>query len=153
MLNLSFTNGIEGDITPHEVWHSELHYPNPVLNVANTQAFGHTGYVLIPLTKRIKGKKFAPRAVGGHLVGMIGESILEMWIPETNKVIITSSVNFEKYGTVSSIQREEEVSPPGSPMLPQFGELRNIATGTGEIDELMEALANFKEPIHQRNNE
>jgi hypothetical protein len=65
-------------------------------------------YVFIPPAKRVKGDKFAPRAQRGHLVGMKGEGIYEMWIPETDKVITTASVKFDKYG------EQSETTPPPS---------------------------------------
>jgi len=73
-------------------------YANPVPNAAKAQTFGHSRYVFIPHAKRVKGDKFAPRAQSGHLVGMKGKGIYEMWIVETDKVITTASVKFAKYG-------------------------------------------------------
>jgi hypothetical protein len=67
-----------GMITPMEAWNRDVGYLNPVPNVAKLYAFSYTGYVYIPPQKRVKGDKFQPRAVKGHLVGMIGESIYEM---------------------------------------------------------------------------
>ena len=78
LLNLSATTALEGNITPLEAWNRGVDYPNLVLNVAKMHAFGHTGYVHIPSEKRVKGKKFKPRAYRGHLVGMVGESIYKM---------------------------------------------------------------------------
>ena len=37
-------------------------------------------------------------------------------------------------------------------MLPQFGELPDISTSTGEVDELMETLQDHQEPIQQGSN-
>jgi hypothetical protein len=68
-----------------------------VLNVAKLHAFGHAGYVHILAEKRVKGEKFEPRAIRGHLIGMVGQSMYKMWIPETDSVIVTSSVKFDKY--------------------------------------------------------
>jgi hypothetical protein len=89
-----------------ESWNRDMGYANPIPNVAKAQAFGHPGYVFIPPAKRVKGDKFAPRAQRGHLVGMKGERIYEMWIPETEKVITTASVKFDKYG------EQSETTPP-----------------------------------------
>jgi hypothetical protein len=51
----------------------------------------------IPVKKRVKGKKFKARAIRGRLVGMVGQSMYKMWIPETDPVIVTTSVKFDKY--------------------------------------------------------
>jgi hypothetical protein len=91
-----------------ESWNRDVGYANPVPNIAKAQAFGHPGYVFIPPLKRVKGDKFAPRAQRGHLVGMEGEGIYEMWILETDKVITTASVKFAKY----SEQGETTLLPP-----------------------------------------
>lgn len=150
--NFSVTNGTNGDATPHEIWHSELQYPNPVPNVALTQAFGQPGYVHIPTAKRIKGQKFAPRAVRGHLVGMIGESIYQMWLPDEDKVITTSSVKFDKHGEKAPPPPDVEDSPPSSPMMPRFNELPDIASGTNEYDDLTGALRGLWDTAHNHDN-
>jgi hypothetical protein len=38
-------------------------------------AFGYVGYTYILEQKRVKGDKFQPQAVKGHLVGIIGNHI------------------------------------------------------------------------------
>jgi hypothetical protein len=78
LLNLTATSALEGDVTPIELWNRGVGCPNPVPNVGKMHAFGHTGYVHIPSEKRVKGEKFEPRALPGHLVGMVGESIYKM---------------------------------------------------------------------------
>ena len=95
--NLSVTSAPDGDTTPLEAWNRELNYPNPVPNVAKLQAFGHAGYVYIPAEKRVKGEKFEPRTIRGHLIGMVGQSMYKRWILETNLVLITLSIKFNKY--------------------------------------------------------
>jgi hypothetical protein len=41
-------------------------------------AFGYIGYVYILSKKRVKGEKFEPRALPGHLVRIVGELIYKM---------------------------------------------------------------------------
>jgi hypothetical protein len=90
--NLSVTSAPGGNTTPQEAWNRALKYPNTVPNVDKVHAFGHNGYVYIPMAKRAKGNKFEPRAAREHLVGMMGESIYQMWLPDNNKVITSTSV-------------------------------------------------------------
>jgi hypothetical protein len=103
-------------------------YANFIPNVAKAQAFGHPGYVFIPPAKRVKGDKFAPRAQRGHLVGMKGEGIYEMWIPETEKVITTASVKFDKYG-----EQSETTPPPPTDNTEQGLEAENTSRGHAPI--------------------
>ncbi|KAF1936369.1 hypothetical protein EJ02DRAFT_427556 [Clathrospora elynae] len=79
-------------------WNQDIGYANPIPNIAKAQAFGYPGYVFIPPAKRVKGDKFASCTQRGHLVGMKGEGIYEMWIPEMDKIITTASVKFNMYG-------------------------------------------------------
>jgi hypothetical protein len=58
--NLTASSVLPGFITPMESWNRDIGYPNPIPNVAKLQAFGHTGYVHVPIGKRVKGDKFAP---------------------------------------------------------------------------------------------
>jgi hypothetical protein len=68
----------------------------------------------IPVKKRVKGKKFKPRAIRSRLVGMVGQSMYKMWIPETDSVIVTTSVKFDKYSKTSTV-RPSVLPPPQSP--------------------------------------
>jgi hypothetical protein len=106
--NLISNSTLPGKNTPMESWNQDMGYANPIPNVAKVQAFGHPSYVFIPPAKRVRGNKFAPRAQRGHLVGMKGEGVYEMWILETDKVIPTASVKFDKYGE----QSETTLPPP-----------------------------------------
>ena len=118
--NLLSSSVLPGNITPLEAWNRDVGYPNPVPNVANLHAFGHAGYVHIPAQTRVKGDKFAPRACRGHLVGMVGEHIYEMWIPETGKVVRTASVKFDSYGAAAplpSTPHSPSSTPPTSPKI------------------------------------
>jgi hypothetical protein len=112
--NLSVTSAPDGNITPQEAWNRALNYPNPIPNVAKMHAFGHTGYVHIPAAKRIKGDKFEPRAAYGHLVSMVGESIYQMWLPEEDKVVTTSSVKWDSYDKAPSAAKTMHTTPPPS---------------------------------------
>ncbi|KAF1936650.1 hypothetical protein EJ02DRAFT_479745 [Clathrospora elynae] len=94
-------------------------------------AFGHTGYVHIPAQKRVQGDKFAPRAERGHLVGMIGESIYLMWIPETDKIVTTASVKFDKYGAVQSTP--DLSTPPSKPCIGCLQPLINRITEAPQL--------------------
>jgi hypothetical protein len=108
--NLLSSSALPDNITPLECWNKDVGYPNTIPNVAKLHAFGHPGYVFIPPQKRVKGDKFVPRAERGHLVGMKGEHIYEMWLPESDKIVTTASVKFDQYGTTA---------PPPSTNLPE----------------------------------
>jgi hypothetical protein len=127
--NLSVTSAPDSNITPQEAWNRALKYPNTVPNVAKVHAFGHTGYVHISAAKRVKGDKFEPRAARGHLVGMVGESIYQMWLPDDNKVITTASVKWDKYtATVpaTALPADTTSTPPSPTSTPLTGRIQPL---------------------------
>jgi hypothetical protein len=88
-------------------------------------AFGHTGYVYILSKKRVKGEKFEPRALPGHLVGIVGELIYKMWILDADSFITTALVKFNKYGAAPLVPL---LSPLSSPRIAPFAPvLRQLA--------------------------
>ncbi|KAG9377765.1 rve domain containing protein [Pyrenophora tritici-repentis] len=105
--NLVSNSNLPGKITPLEAWNRSIGYPNPVPNVAKMHAFGHVGYAHIPAQKR------------GHLVGMIGENIYQMWIPETDEIVTTASVRFDSYDSPSTPPLSPIIGPSPSPKLPR----------------------------------
>ncbi|KAI1590867.1 rve multi-domain protein, partial [Pyrenophora tritici-repentis] len=123
--NLVSNSNLPGKITPLEAWNRSIGYPNPVPNVAKMHAFGHVGYAHIPAQKRVKGDKFAPRAHKGHLVGMIGENIYQMWIPETDEIVTTASVRFDSYDSPSTPPLSPIIGPSPSPKVLPFKPLIN----------------------------
>ncbi|KAA8621799.1 rve domain-containing protein [Pyrenophora tritici-repentis] len=123
--NLVSNSNLPGKITPLEAWNRSIGYPNPVPNVAKMHAFGHVGYAHIPAQKRVTGDKFAPRAHKGHLVGMIGENIYQMWIPETDEIVTTASVRFDSYDSPSTPPLSPIIGPSPSPKVLPFKPLIN----------------------------
>lgn len=97
MSNLMVTRYHDDKMSPLEAYNRELNFKSPVPNVSKEQAFGHGGYVHIPDQRRVKSHKFDPRSVRGYMVGMIGESIYEMYIPAENHIIKASSIRWDKY--------------------------------------------------------
>ncbi|KAF1830687.1 hypothetical protein BDW02DRAFT_608322, partial [Decorospora gaudefroyi] len=110
--NLVSNSNFPDRVTPLEVWNRAIGYPNPVPNVAKLHQFGHVGYTHIPAQKRVRGDKFAPRAHKGHLVGMIGEHIYQMWIPELEEIIVTASVKFDSYSPRAQAPQDPTPSAP-----------------------------------------
>lgn len=110
--NVTSCSVLPGMITPMEAWNRDVGWPNPVPNVAHLQAFGHTGYVHIPEASRTKGDKFEARAVIGRFMGLNGEHIYLMWIPDTNDIIKTASVKFDKY-----VDDYHTLTPPTAPTI------------------------------------
>ncbi|KAG9382449.1 rve domain containing protein [Pyrenophora tritici-repentis] len=113
--NLVSNSNLPGKITPLEAWNRSIGYPNPVPNVAKMHAFGHVGYAHIPAQKRVKG----------HLVGMIGENIYQMWIPETDEIVTTASVRFDSYDSPSTPPLSPIIGPSPSPKVLPFKPLIN----------------------------
>ncbi|KAG9389227.1 rve domain containing protein [Pyrenophora tritici-repentis] len=111
--NLVSNSNLPGKITPLEAWNRSIGYPNPVPNVAKMHAFGHVGYAHIPAQKR------------GHLVGMIGENIYQMWIPETDEIVTTASVRFDSYDSPSTPPLSPIIGPSPSPKVLPFKPLIN----------------------------
>jgi hypothetical protein len=127
--NLISNSKLPGKITPLECWNRSIGYPNPVPNVAKMHAFGHVGYAHIPSQKRVIGDKFAPRAKKGHLVGMAGENIYLMWIPETDEIITTASVRFDSYSLPSTPPTSPTIEPSQSLKVLPFKPLVNRLAG------------------------
>jgi hypothetical protein len=96
-------------------------------------AFGHVGYAHTPEQKRVKGDKFAPRAVKAHLVGMVGDHIYQMWIPDTGKIITTASVKFNGYGAQLATPNPIQ-TPPSSPLVAPIAPLlRQMTDAAGPL--------------------
>ena len=133
MHNLISNSNLLGKITPLECWNRSISYSYLVLNVAKIHAFRHIGYAYIPSYKRVTGDKFAPRAKKGHLVGMAGENIYLMWIPETDEIITTASVRFDSYLSPSTPPTSPTIEPSQSPKVLPFKPLVNRLAGAATL--------------------
>jgi hypothetical protein len=135
--NLLSSSILPGNITPMESWNKDVGYPNTIPNVAKLHAFGHPGYIFIPLQKRVKGDKFVPRAEQGHLVGMKSKHIYEMWLPEPDKIVTTASVKFDQYGTTASppLPTLPEALLPAQAIVPILRNMAQVATSPSSMVE------------------
>jgi hypothetical protein len=135
--NILSSSVLPGNITPMESWNKDIGYPNTIPNVAKLHAFGHPGYIFIPPQKRVKGDKFAPRAKQGHLVGMKGKHIYEMWLPESDKIVTTVSVKFDQYGTTAPppLTTLPEALLPAQAIVPILRDMAQAATSPSSMVE------------------
>lgn len=76
--NVLSNSSLPVKITLLGAWNRDVGYLNLVPNIASMHAFSYVGYAYTPKQKRVKGNKFAPRAVKGYLVGIVGDYIYQM---------------------------------------------------------------------------
>lgn len=60
------------------------------------KVYGCKAYFHIPIERQIRSEKFVPRGKIGKLVGYTRNHIYKIWDPETDRVVVTSSVTFDE---------------------------------------------------------
>jgi hypothetical protein len=123
-------------------------------NAAKLHAFGHAGYVHIPAGKRVKGEKFEPRAIRGHLIRMFDK---HSKTPTKRPSTVSSTPSPQSSSSHPRIGRfqpllerlsmDEQPTPGGEdedPGLPQAGNL-------DDFDSFEEPQVNTPEPTCSNN--
>lgn len=88
LANLYPTTALPDGKTPRQKLLESLKVANPIPDLYAVHRFGAPG----GLQRRVQAEKFEPRAVKAYYVERDGSRIYYMYVPETNKVIRTSSV-------------------------------------------------------------